>query len=76
MVEAGKDAAAVVVERVAEEVALAGEHAGGGDLGGLGGMVVALDRDVLGAEGVGGDGSGELEEEQRSQRRLLVEVGR
>jgi hypothetical protein len=44
--EASLDAPAVVVEDLAELVACVGQDAGRGDLVGLAGEVVALDRDV------------------------------
>jgi hypothetical protein len=37
---------------------------------------VAFDRDVTGTEAIGGDRGGELEQQQRPERRLDVQVGR
>ena len=53
--EPDKDAATIVVEDLAELVAGMGQDAGRGDLGGLVEEEVALDRDVMGAEGVASD---------------------
>jgi hypothetical protein len=63
--EPGKGAATVLVEDLAELVAGVGQNAGRGDLVGLVEEEVALDRDVMSAEGIGGDRRGEVEQEQR-----------
>lgn len=73
--EAGEDVATVAVEGFDELVALAGQAASRGDLVGLVGMEVAAGRDVTGADRMGGDHGGKLEQEQRPEGRLDVEVG-
>ena len=73
--EPGKDAATIGVEDLAELVAGVGEDAGGGDLVGLVEEEVALDRDVMGAEGVASNRRGEVEQKERAERRLGVQIG-
>lgn len=58
----------------AELVAGVGQDARGGDLVGLIGEDVTGDGDVVGAEGVGGDRRGEVEQEQRTECWLGVQV--
>jgi hypothetical protein len=72
--EPGDNAATIVVEDLAELVAGVGQDARRSDLVGLVEEEVALDRDVMGAEGVGGDRGGELKHVQRTERRLGVQV--
>src|SRR5262245_52125149 len=72
--EASEDAAAVVVEGLDEIVAFMCQDAGRGDLIDLAGTEVAFDHEVASTEGVGGDRGGELEQEQRPERRLSVQV--
>jgi hypothetical protein len=74
--EAGEDVATVAVKGFDELVALASQAASRGDLGGLVGMEVAADRDVTGADRMGGDHGGKLEQEQRPEGRFDVEVRR
>ena len=73
--EPGKDTATIVVEDLAELVASVGQNAGRGDLVGLIEEEVALDRDVMGAEGVASDRRGEVEQKERAERRLGVQIG-
>src|SRR5262249_19295758 len=70
----GKDAATIVVEELGDLVAGVGQDAGGGGLVGLVEEEVALDRDVVCAEGIGGDRGGEVEQEQWTERRVGVQV--
>jgi len=63
------------VDDVTELIAGVGQDANRGDVVGLAGEDVAFDCDVAGAEGTGGDRGGELEQEQRPERRLGVQVG-
>ena len=72
--EPGKDAATIVVEDLAELVAGVGQDAGRGDLVSLVEQEVALDRDVMGAEGAGSDRRGEVEQKERAERRLGVQI--
>jgi len=72
--EPGKDAATIVVEDLAELVAGVDQDAGRGDLVGLVEQEVALDRDVMGAEGAASDRRGEVEQKERAERRLGVQI--
>jgi hypothetical protein len=70
-----KDTAVVFEEELAELVAGVGQDASRGDLIGLAGDAIALERDVVSAEGSGGDRGGQLEQEQRTERRFGVQAG-
>jgi hypothetical protein len=72
--ESTKDEATVLAQTFAQQVAVACERAGSGDLLALVAEVVALDLDVLPAQCVAGDGCGDLEQEQRTKLRLEDEI--
>ena len=72
--EPGKNAATIVIEDLAELVAGVGQDASGSDLVGLVEEEVALDRDVMGAEGAASDRRGEVEQKERAERRLGVQI--
>src|SRR5436305_1791559 len=67
-------AGSIVIEDLAELVTGVGQDARRSVLVGHVEEEVALDRDVMGAEGVGGDRGGELKHAQRTERRLGVQV--
>jgi hypothetical protein len=73
--EPSVDATAVVVEDLSELIARVGQDTSCSDLVGLAGEEVAFDRDVMGAEGIASDRRGELEQEERTERRLGMQVG-
>jgi predicted ABC-type transport system involved in lysophospholipase L1 biosynthesis ATPase subunit len=71
-----EDEATVLAEAGAQQVAVAGESASGSDLLALITEVVALDLDVVAAQRVAGNGSGDLEQEQRAKLRLEDQITR
>jgi hypothetical protein len=74
--ESGEDEAPVLAEAGAQQVAVAGESASGGDLLALVTEVLALDLDVMAAQCVAGDGGGDLEQEQWAKLRLEDQITR
>jgi hypothetical protein len=72
--EASNDETAVLAECIAQHVALAGKDTSDGDVFGVIIDDVAFDLDVTCSERVGGDGGGDIEEEEGTERRLLVKV--
>jgi hypothetical protein len=74
--ESSEDEATVLVEARAQQVAVAGERASGGDLLALVAEVLALDLDVMAAQCVAGDGGGDLEQEQGAKLGLEDQITR
>jgi hypothetical protein len=74
--ESSEDEATVLVEVRAQEIAVTGERASGGDLLALVAEVLALDLDVMAAQCVAGDGGGDLEQEQWARLGLEDQIRR
>jgi hypothetical protein len=74
--ESSEDEATVLAEALAQQVAVAGECAGSGDLVALVVEVVTLDLDVLATQSVPGNGGSDLEQDQWAKLRLEDQIAR